>query len=382
MMTGVGPVAEPFPFQQHASKLALSFDAASRAPVNAPRHPSAYKYTSKTNGHRTALSDLSHPNNMEQEHQIQNKIEQILDKVHSLSDLSADKVDELRRVSENSIVINKFKVSPTEYHDWLNKIGNDNRGIEFDAQNACLILKGRSGWMHEAATGIIYIFFDKIRERLSAAGSRCFLTGSTDCSLEINFVGSIKQPDASLMEFRAEWPVIVLEVEISETTRKLFKDAQRWLEGSDGNTKLVILVDIQEKERRNTSNDKWDLSENDFREIHHRTLSRRILQWYRLKGIRVVGDFHLSVHLCYNDGDNHCILDKAAFSPGRLIDLTTIEDIPLRLGHLMPDGGHLDEDRRLLFPLKNLVDTLQHGFENTEIDRVNDLATDIKKKYF
>jgi len=34
------------------------------------------------------------------------------------------------------------------------------------------------------------------------------------------------------MEYEAKWPAVVLEVGISETTSKLYKDAEWWLEGT------------------------------------------------------------------------------------------------------------------------------------------------------
>lgn len=198
------------------------------------------------------------------------------------------------------------------------------------------------------------------------------------------FRGSSKQADASLKKSKAEWPVVVLEVGISETTTKLYEDAERWLEGSDGDTKLVILVDVQETPKWKTSNDMWGLSEADFRQMSHRTLSRYIFQWYRSWEIQLVGSFKLSVHLWYSDGDRQCILNEAAFSPGKLIDLTTsgIQDIPLRLDYLMPSGSDFDMSQPLLFPLRHLVHTLQNGLEDIEIQRASNLAKEEHKKYF
>lgn len=65
-----------------------------------------------------------------------------------------------------------------------------------------------------------------------------------DYSLAYKFSGSIKQTDASLRKRGSKWPVAVLEVAISNTTKKLFQDARRWLEGSNGQTKLVVLLDV------------------------------------------------------------------------------------------------------------------------------------------
>jgi hypothetical protein len=113
------------------------------------------------------------------EHQAQCQINRILDRVRSLDDLSADDVIELRSLFEQSIVLEKFKVARTEYWNWLDKIGDDICGVEYDAQNACIVLKGCPGWMHEAVADAVYEVFYQIRDRLSAAtGSRYILTGS------------------------------------------------------------------------------------------------------------------------------------------------------------------------------------------------------------
>ncbi|KAH8697893.1 hypothetical protein BGW36DRAFT_397510 [Talaromyces proteolyticus] len=294
-----------------------------------PTCSSAYKNVPKTHVHQTVSLKPSITANME--YQAPQQIDHILDSIHSLDDLSADDVVEL--------------------------VGNNIRGVEYNAQNAYITLKGGPRWMHEAAR--------PLEDRMSAAtGSFYFLTGSVDCSLVEKFSGSTKQADASFMKSGSKWPVVILEVGISEPTNKLFENARRWLEGSDSKIKLVILVDVQETEKRNTLHDKWDLSETDFQETSHDRLSDKILQWYRSKEIRLVGSFKLSVHLWYSDGYRQCILDKGMFSPDNMIDLTTIEDIPLRLKHLM-----------------RLVHTLQNGFENVEISRASDLAKYKQKKY-
>jgi hypothetical protein len=109
-------------------------------------------------------------------------------------------------------------------------------------------------------------------------------------------------------------------------------------------------------------------------------LSDDILKWYQSKGIRLVGIFELSVHLWYSDHDRRCIMNKATFSPGNLIDLTTIQDYPLRMGHLMPNGSDEDagEHLRLSFPMRHLVGTLQKDLQKVEIDRASDLVDEEK----
>ena len=95
---------------------------------------------------------------------------------------------ELRRTSERSLVLGN--VSPAEYLKWLDKVGDDIRGVEYDAQNACIVFKGCSGWMHEAATGVIYgRLFGELGDRLSAAtGSEYMLTGSTGMFIHLSFI--------------------------------------------------------------------------------------------------------------------------------------------------------------------------------------------------
>ena len=200
------------------------------------------------------------------------------------------------------------------------------------------------------------------------------------CLLNDEF-DSVKQADASLERLDSKRPTVVLEVGVSETTNKLYEDAERWLAGNS-DTKLVILVDIT-KGRRKTSNDNWGLSATDFRGKSRDMLSDDILRWYQSKSIRLVGTFELSVHLWYSDHDRRCIMNKATFSPDNLIDLTTIQDYSLRMEHLRPNGGDVDvsEHLRLSFPMRHLVNTLQRGLQKVEIDRASDLADEEKKKY-
>ena len=49
-----------------------------------------------------------------------------------MDDLSINDVPELRSLSEQCIVLDKFKVSPAEYWNWLDKVGDDIYGAEYD----------------------------------------------------------------------------------------------------------------------------------------------------------------------------------------------------------------------------------------------------------
>lgn len=107
-----------------------------------------------------------------------NQIKHILDRVRSLEELSADDIAELRRVSQQPLIINKFEISHTQYRNWVGKVGDD--GVEFDAQDKCTILKEYPGWMHEATTHSLSRLFIDLEDRLSAATGLYYdSTGST-----------------------------------------------------------------------------------------------------------------------------------------------------------------------------------------------------------
>ena len=115
--------------------------------------------------------------------------------------------------------------------------------------------------------------------------------------------------------------------------------------------------------------------------MNHRKLFQHIFEWYHCRRINLFGTFTLSVHLWYSDGDRQCVLDKAGFSPDSPIDLEMIENVRLRLKHLAADGSSLTEPQPSLFPWKRLVEKLQRGFEEIQIERAKLLARDKKKSY-
>ena len=98
-----------------------------------------------------------------------NQIKHILNRVHSLEDLSADDIAELRCVSQQSLSISEYEISPTRYWNSVGKVGD--YGVEFDAQDKCIILKEYPGWMHEATTHSLSRLFMDLEDTLSAATS-------------------------------------------------------------------------------------------------------------------------------------------------------------------------------------------------------------------
>jgi hypothetical protein len=96
-------------------------------------------------------------------YQVHGHIECILNRTQSLNDLSADDIIELGHISKRSLVINKVRVSLTDYRNWLDKlVGDDIRGVEYDAQNTCLVLKEFPGLIHEVAADVVREIFYQI----------------------------------------------------------------------------------------------------------------------------------------------------------------------------------------------------------------------------
>lgn len=132
----------------------------------------------RTHGIRKVLPDDQFFTNMS--HQAKDQIDRSLDQIHSLDDLTAETVIELRHISDCSLVLDKFNVSPAAFWNWYDKLGDDTRGVEYDAQIARIVLKEYPGWMHEAVTGVVNGFLGEIRRKLNdATGLWYHLVGST-----------------------------------------------------------------------------------------------------------------------------------------------------------------------------------------------------------
>lgn len=74
----------------------------------------------------------------------------ILRDVHSIGELSLEHIDQIR--SEQTIEIDKFQVSCGEFLEWVDQVGSDIRGIEYDAQARHLIIKQCPSGLHETAS--------------------------------------------------------------------------------------------------------------------------------------------------------------------------------------------------------------------------------------
>jgi hypothetical protein len=91
----------------HRARVAFS---TFRTEVPLPTHLPVYKNVPRTHGCSSRCV-----NSYQHGASAQDQIDRILDRVHSLD------VIELRCISEGSLVIDKFKASPAEHHNWVDK---------------------------------------------------------------------------------------------------------------------------------------------------------------------------------------------------------------------------------------------------------------------
>lgn len=117
------------------------------------------------------------------------------------------------------------------------------------------------------------------------------------------YTGSEKAPDEGLRQIGKQFPLIAVEVAVSETSRKVFEDAARWLKGSNGCTKLVVVVDIEEKKSRGCAAEttNWGLSTDALGELELPSLTEHILQWHKDNKSPLVGSFQASFYLCFQN---------------------------------------------------------------------------------
>jgi hypothetical protein len=175
-------------------------------------------------------------------------------------------------------------------------------------------------------------------------------------------------------------PYIVLEVGVGEATRNVFEDAEKWLAGTRDQTKLVILVDIQETGRRQTSEDTWDLTPSQVKSCTDMKLYEHLVRWYRDKEIRLVGNsFTVRVHLWTRNQAPRCVLDTS-FSPAQPASAQELPDAIIRISDVLPDISP-EIDAEITLPLAKLVTRWRACMPRTQKDRCRNVARQAKNRY-
>ncbi|EEP75928.1 predicted protein [Uncinocarpus reesii 1704] len=260
------------------------------------------------------------------------KIDKILENINSIYDLDSEKILELRATSVDRFSIQKF---PVEFCDWVawSEKHQGIRGVEYNAQNSCIRIKATNNPLHGAATGVIREWLHGIRDSLSrATGNEFDCIGTTGSYLGGEFDGSEKAPDEGLCQGAQQFPLIAVEVAVSKRTTKVFDDVKQWLQGSEGCTKLVIVVDIIEKSGNCTETTDWGLSKDELGQLDVPDLAEHILQWQKDNNVALIGRFEAFFYLCFYNQKPQKVW-KCDFSLDRLKPECLM--LEKELGHVM-----------------------------------------------
>ncbi|KAK2731826.1 hypothetical protein FQN57_003152 [Myotisia sp. PD_48] len=307
-------------------------------------------------------------------------IGKILAKTNSIDDLDPDTVEELRGTLAGRFSIEKFSVDLWDWQAWSEK-HQEIRGIEYDAQNYRIRIKATGSPLHEAATGAVGEWLQGIRDRLSkVTGNEFDCIRSAGVHLSSDYSGSEKAPDEGLRQVGEQYPLIAVEIAVSETSKKVFEDATRWLKGSDGYTKLVIVVDIKEKMLKDgiAETGDWGLSNDTLNTLNLTNLTKHILQWHKDNKCALVGRFEAYFYLCFQNQQPQRVwkcefsleeLDPKCFIFERADYITAKDLIP-----------GLDESDRFPLPLLDLSIRMQRCLVNHELKRASAKACDKLKE--
>jgi hypothetical protein len=122
--------------------------------------------------------------------------------------------------------------------------------ILYDGREEILIVKLMVGVMHE---GVAHEFASMFNGKLTLLGVRALVvaTGSGRFGRR---GGRSKEADVSYKPHshrrKHDWPSFVIEVGVSESLAMLRTDAAFWITNSDGRTRIVIVLSVNERDKR------------------------------------------------------------------------------------------------------------------------------------
>lgn len=371
----------------------------------------------------------------------------ILGDVESIKDITAEHLDELRETGLGRFPIIKFNVTPSEYRDWRKLRGG---GYEYDAQSERLVIKAAWGMLHDGVNLGFQNWFTEISRRmrnLTGTAKYTFNYMVRQCKLPVHcyayypranffcialltrgilavmlsgpFNHSFKEPDVGFHENSSPTPVVAVEIGIGEGRKRLFEDSERWLEGTRGKTRVVILVDIEEnftpeqsqrmEEKKNIA---YGLSYKELKSSNTTRLSEHILEWYEKNNEALVGEFTAHIYICrrrqrprkvlrYNfsldkPGETAYVSDQAYVSTTELMgaDLSTLKQQGMAEGDNceVPSDSE-DEDsyanqklkvppnEQIPLPLENLKNRMEKCIFFQRIERVDKKAKAIMRRF-
>ncbi len=150
----------------------------------------------------------------------------------AFTSVSQESLDEIDRTRE-------------ERRGWLPRMT-----ILYDGREEILIVKLMVGVMHEGVARLFDRMFDRklvalgVGESLVPTGSSRFgRRGGRSKEADVGY-----KPDSRPMI--DDWPSFVIEVGVSESLAMLRRDAAFWISNSDGRTRIVIVLSVNQRDRR------------------------------------------------------------------------------------------------------------------------------------
>ncbi|KAL3476539.1 hypothetical protein BJX99DRAFT_258284 [Aspergillus californicus] len=169
------------------------------------------------------------------------------------SDLLADHERAVNREIKSGIASDGILVSNVHASNFENELFETNIWSAYDPRSNLLLLRMPLPPHESAASSFEIAFFASI----AAVGQgRSSLTKLRSTPFTCH--RGTRQADGAWKpkRTRQHWPTIVLEVGNTESTRKLHRDVEFWLEGSNGEVKRVFAIKIHQRERKVTI-EKW-----------------------------------------------------------------------------------------------------------------------------
>ena len=190
--------------------------------------------------------------------------------------------------------------------------------------------------------------------------------------------GTRKVPDEGISQGSNPYPLIALEIAVSEPATNIPQDVEKWLKGTEGETKLVIAVDIQEnlsrKERKTTATT-WGLSDKDIPEFTVGSLRKHILHWHKQENIPLLGEFTAYVYFCFHDQPQRLVWEYTfSLHESQKQTPLTRDTCSFTAKDLLPEfEGTLD----FVLPLEELSEEIRNCLERHEAQQA---ATQARRK--
>jgi hypothetical protein len=177
----------------------------------------------------------------------------------AFTNVSQESLDEIDRIRE-------------ERRGWLPRMT-----ILYDGREEILIIKLPAGVLY---CGVVHEFASMFHEKFFCLGVRASLV-ATGCGRFGRRGGRSKEADIGYKPISRhmvdEWPSFVIEVGVSESLAMLRSDAAFWITKSDGRTRIVIVLSINQR-RQQFSIERWE-------EVPRTRPIRSIANYSRIPGL-------------------------------------------------------------------------------------------------